>query len=297
MRVAMRKTYGGQSMTAPLRRVVLKRPRQAFRDGRTISSQWRPLAFTGPPDLARADAEYDALVAILHSHGVETLFLPEDDRTGLDSIYVHDPALITDAGAVIFQTGKIVRRGEGPALADALAGWGVPILARIDGPATAEGGDMVWLDRSTLAVGRGFRTNGPGIAALREALRPLGVTVLDVHLPYGNGPGEVLHLMSFISLLADDLAVVQRRLLPVPLFELLEERRVRLVDIPEEEFATQACNVLALAPRRVVMLEGNPVTRARLEEEGCEVFAVKGEEIAFKGSGGPTCLTRPLLRE
>ncbi|MBN2207318.1 MAG: hypothetical protein JW742_07925 [Candidatus Aminicenantes bacterium] len=292
----MKKRFGGQSMTEPLRRVILKRPLQAFRDDRTIASQWRPLGFTGPPDLARAEDEFAALVALLQSQGVETLFLPEDDRTGLDSLYVHDPALITDAGAVIFQTGKIVRRGEGPALADALSGWDVPILARIEGPATAEGGDMIWLDRTTLAVGRGFRTNEAGVDALRAALRPAGVRVLGFHLPYGNGPGEVLHLMSFISLLADDLAVVHRKLLPVPLFELLEDHRIHLVDIPEEEFAGQACNILALAPRRVVMLEGNPRTRARLEAEGCEVFAVKGEEIAFKGSGGPTCLTRPLLR-
>jgi len=293
----MKKTFGGQSMTAPLRRVILKRPLQAFRDEWTVASQWRPLAFSGPPDITRAGEEFDALVALLQGHGVETLFLPEDDRTGLDSIYVHDPALITDAGAVIFQTGKIVRRGEGPALADALAGWRVPILARIEGLATAEAGDMIWLDRATLAVGRSFRTNGAGVDALRAALRPAGVNVVDFHLPYWSGPGDVLHLMSFISLLDDDLAVVYRRLLPVPLFELLEERRIRLVDIPEEEFPSQASNVFALAPRRVVILEGNPETRARLEAEGCKVFALKGDEIAFKGSGGPTCLTRPLLRE
>lgn len=292
----MTKTYGSQSMTAPLRRVILKRPAQAFRDEASIAAQWKALAFTARPDLWRAEAEFEGLVSILKSQGIEILSLPEDDRTGLDSIYVHDPALITDAGAVIFQTGKIVRRGEGPAMADALTRWNVPILARIDGPATAEGGDMVWLDPTTLMVGRGFRTNGHGVEALRTALRPLGVTVLDYHLPYWSGSGNVLHLMSFLSLLDQDLAVVYRKLLPVPLFELLEERRIRLVDIPEDEFPTQACNVLALAPRRIVMLEGNPVTKARLEAAGCTVFEIRGEEIAIKGSGGPTCLTRPLLR-
>lgn len=293
----MTKTYGSQSMTDRLRRVILKRPAQAFRDERTIGREWRGLNYSAPPDLGRAESEFETFVSILRDHGSEVLFLPEDDRTGLDSIYVHDPALITDAGAVIFQAGKIVRRGEGPAMADALIRRGVPILARIDGPATAEGGDMVWLDRKTLVVGRGFRTNGYGVEALRSVLRPLGVTVLDYHLPYWNGPGDVLHLMSFMSLLDEDLAVVYRKLLPAPLFELLEERRIRLVDIPEDEFPTQACNILALAPRRVVMLEGNPVTRTRLEAEGCEVFTFRGDEIAFKGSGGPTCLTRPLLRE
>jgi N-dimethylarginine dimethylaminohydrolase len=293
----MKKLFGGQSMVAPLRRVIVKRPVRAFRDAATIAREWRELNFTAPPDIERAEAEFMALVAILKDHGADILYLPEDERTGLDSIYVHDPALITDAGVVIFQPGKIVRRGEGPALADALAGWHIPVLARIDGPATVEGGDLVWLDPATLLAGRGFRTNGPGLAALRAVLRPLGVKVLDFDLPYGAGPAEVLHLMSFLSLLDKDLAVVHRRLLPIPLFELMEERRIQLVDIPEEEFPTLGCNVLALAPRRVVMLAGNPDTRERLEAAGCTVFEIPGAEIALKGSGGPTCLTRPLLRE
>ena len=204
--------------------------------------------------------------------------------------------LITDRGAVIFQTGKIARRGEGPAFADALRSWSVPILGFIDDAATAEAGDMVWLDHDTLLVGRGFRTNAAGIQQLSDLLSPLGVNVIPVELPYWNGPADVLHLMSFISLLDHDLAVIYRRMLPVPLFELLTERGVQLVDVPEEEYDSLGCNVLATAPRNVIMVRGNPVTRSRLESAGCKVSEFDGSEICLPGAGGPTCLTRPLLR-
>ena len=283
-------------MVAPLRRVVVKRPKDAFRDAAAIAAQWKALNYTAPPDLDAAEEEFGAFVRALEESGVEVLSLPPDDRTGLDSLYTHDPGLVTDAGAVIFRTGKVARRGEGPAMADAFKTWGIPVLGMVDGPATAEGGDMLWLDHDTLAVGRGFRTNAAGVEALRRFLGPLGVTVLDFHLPFWSGPSDVLHLQSFISLLDTNLAVVFRRLLPVPLFELLADRGVELIDIPDEEFATQACNVLALAPRRLIVLERNPVTRRRMEAAGCDVRVVKGDEISFKGSGGPTCLTRPVLR-
>src|SRR3989442_10769983 len=223
------------------------------------------------------------------------LYLPADDRSGLDSIYVHDPVLITDHGAVIFQTGKVARRGEGPALGDALRKWDVPILGSIEGIATAEAGDMIWLDQETLLVGRGFRTNAAGIERLRELLLPLRVTVIPVELPYWNGPQDVLHLMSFISLLDHNLAVVYRRILPVPLFELLTARGIQLIDVPEEEYDTLGCNVLALSPRNVLMVSGNPIARSRLESAGCRVTEFDCSDICLPGAGGPTCLTRPLL--
>jgi N-dimethylarginine dimethylaminohydrolase len=284
-------------MSAPLKRVVVKRPADAFGDAAAIDAQWKSLNYTAPPDPDAAAGEFEAFVRILERGGAEVLFLPRDARTGMDSIYTHDPCIVSDAGAVIFQTGKSARRGEGPAIGDALAAWGVPVLGTVGGTATAEGGDLLWLDRRTLAAGRGFRTNAAGIEALRRVLGPHGIEVLDFHLPYMGGPSDVLHLQSFISLLDDDLAVVDRRLLPVPLFERLVERGIQLVDIPEEEFPTQACNVLALGPRRAVMLENNPVTERRLAQAGCELDVIKGDEIAFKGSGGPTCLTRPVLRD
>jgi N-dimethylarginine dimethylaminohydrolase len=233
---------------------------------------------------------------IVKGAGGRVSYLPEDDRTNLDSIYVHDPVLITDSGAVILQTGKVARRGEGPAMEDALRSLGVPILGAIEGGATAEAGDMIWLDSRTLLVGRGFRTNQSGIEWLSLLMQPLDVTVIPVPLPYWTGPEDVLHLMSFISLLDADLAVVYRRLLPVPLYELLVERGIALVDVPEQECLSLGCNVLAVAPRQLVMVSGNPITRSRLEVAGCTVSEFDGKEICIPGACGPTCLTRPLLR-
>jgi N-dimethylarginine dimethylaminohydrolase len=290
-------SFGCQSMVARLRRVIVKRPQEAFRSSEQIDTQWEPLAYTRAPDLPRAVEDHRSFVRLMERVGAEILYLPADDRTGLDSLYAHDPVLTTDRGAVIFQTGKIARRGEGSAFADAFKAWDVPILGTIDGSATAEAGDMVWLDHDTLLVGRGFRTNALGIERLDALLQPLGVTVIPVELPYWNGPQDVLHLMSFISLLDDDLAVVYRRLLPVPLFELLSAHGMELVDVPEEEYNSLGCNVLAVAPREVIMVSGNPITRARLESAGCRVSEFDGAEICIPGAGGPTCLTRPLLRE
>jgi N-dimethylarginine dimethylaminohydrolase len=283
-------------MVARLRRVIVKRPEEAFRSRDRIEREWKGLRYTRPPDLERAGHDHQQLIALMKDSGAEVLYLPADDRTGLDSLYAHDPVLVTDRGAVIFQTGKIGRRGEGSAFADAFKSWGVPILGTIDGAATAEAGDMVWLDHDTLLAGRGFRTNAVGIERLSSLLGPLGVAVIPVELPYWNGPTDVLHLMSFISLLDEDLAVVYRRILPVPLFELLTVQGVQLVDVPDQEYDSLGCNVLALSPRNVIMVSGNPITRSRLERAGCKVSEFEGSEICLPGAGGPTCLTRPLLR-
>jgi arginine deiminase len=283
-------------MTAPLRAVIVKRPEEAFRRAEHIQREWKALAYTRPPDLPRASEEHRQLTSLLRASGAEVLQLPSDDRTGLDSLYAHDPVLITDRGAIIFQMGKPDRRGEGPAFAQAFKEWRIPVLGVVGGEATAEAGDMIWLDAKTLLVGRGFRTNASGLDAVAELVRPLGVETIAVHLPYADGPEQVLHLMSFMSLLDQNLAVVYRRLLPVPLFELLEQRGVALVDVPDEEYPTMGCNVLALAPRKVLMIRGNPVTRGRLEAAGCVVEEFDGAEICFPGAGGPTCLTRPLVR-
>jgi N-dimethylarginine dimethylaminohydrolase len=290
-------SFGSQSMVAPLRRVIVKRPADAFRNKEQIDRQWRDLEYVRPPELDRASSDHARFVDLMTKRGADVLYLPADQRTGLDSLYTHDPVLITDRGAVIFQMGKTARRGEGPALSDALESWNVPILGLIDGEATAEAGDMVWLDHETLLVGRGFRTNSAGIAKLSEILGPLNVEVIPVELPYWNGPQDVLHLMSFISLLDTNLAVVYRRILPVPLFEMLCAREIELVDVPEDEYFSLACNVLAISPRNVIMVSGNPVTRSRLESAGCSVLEFDGGEICIPGAGGPTCLTRPLLRE
>ena len=283
-------------MFARLRAVLVKRPEEAYRSRDAIASQWRELGYARAPDLRNAASQHAELVSILERAGAEVRFLPADAATGMDSVYVRDPVLVTDAGAVILRMGKAAREGEPDAAARALREWGIPILGRLDGAARAEAGDMVGLDASTLAVGRGFRTNDAGIARLAELLRPRGVEVVPIHLPYGNGPDEVLHLMSFLSPIDADLALVYRPLLPVPMFELLERRGYALVDVPAEEYASLGANVLALGPRDVVMVRGNPVTRARLETAGCRVTEFDGSDICAPGAGGPTCLTRPIRR-
>jgi len=285
-----------QSMVAPHRRVVVKRPAEAFRPLEHIEREWKTLDYLRVPDLERCGRDHGTFVSLLMKGGAEVLYLPADDRTGLDSLYTHDPVLMTDRGAVILQTGKPARRGEGPAFADVCGKWGVPVLGKIEGDATAEAGDMLWLDRRTLLIGRGFRTNAAGVDALSSILAPLDVNVIAFDLAYWNGVNEVLHLQSFISMIDENLAVVYRRLLPVAMFELLTKRGVRLIDVPDSEYDSLACNVLAVAPRKVMMVAGNPTTRTRIEKEGGTVTEFDGSEICIPGSGGPTCLTRPIQR-
>ncbi len=290
------KSYGSQEMVAPLRRVILKRPQEAFISEQNIERQWKELNYLSKPDLQSAIREHEKFVNLLRTDGIEVLLLPMDERTGLDSIYTHDPCIVTDRGAIVFQTGKISRRGEAQAMEDAFHQWEIPVLGRVDGDATAEGGDLVWLNQHTLLAGRGFRTNAAGIEALRKMLEPLDVKVYDFDLPYWNGPGDVLHLMSFISMLDSDLAIVHRRLMPAPLFQFLEKRNVQMIDVPDSEYDSLGCNILTIAPRKVFVIRGNPITCTRLKEVGCEVIEFDGQDIGYKGSGGPTCLTRPVLR-
>jgi dimethylargininase len=285
----MAQDFGCQSMIGPLRRVLVKRPDEAF--AVDDPARWH---YTARPDLDEARREHDALVAILVDAGAEVIDHPEPQPDRADAIFVFDPALVTDRGAVILRMGKELRRGEEAAMARRFREIGVPILAELEAPATAEGGDLLWLDSSTLAVGQGFRTNAEGLHQLREILT--GIEVLPVDLPYFTGPEACLHLLSLISVVDRDLAVVYPSLLPVPFWKLLQDRGFRLVEVPEEEFPTMGPNVLALAPGRCLMLEGNPETRRRLELAGCEVTTYRGREISLKAEGGPTCLTRPVWR-
>ncbi len=282
--------YGAQSMVAPLRRVLVRAPDASFGDADPV--RWH---YTARPDLARARAEHAALIALLRAEGAEVLLHDTPLPDHADAIFVHDPVLVTDRGTIVLRMGKPVRRGEEDALAAALERHGVPVLARLTGDARAEGGDCLWLAPDLLAVGLGFRTNAEGLGQIAAALGP-AVRLVPVPLPYDQGPEACLHLMSLISLLADDLAIVHRPLLPVPFWELLQARGVRGVDVPEAEYARMGTNVLALAPRRCLMLEGNPGTRARLEAAGCTVLEYRGEELSRKAEGGPTCLTRPVRR-
>jgi N-dimethylarginine dimethylaminohydrolase len=285
-----------QSEFHSLSRVLLKHPRDAFVSEAVIAAQWRTLGFTAAPDLAKASAEFDVLVSLLASAGAEVNLLPRVDDTSLDSIYVRDASIVCDRGVIICRMGKAARSTETAAQQMALGQLSLPLLGRIESPGTLEGGDVFWLDERTLAVGRGYRTNDEGIRQLRRLLGDAIDQLIVVPLPHWRGPADVMHLMSIISPVDRDLAVVYSPLLPVPFRELLVARGVTLVEVPDEEFETMGTNVLAVKPRMCLALEGNPVTRQRLQAAGAIVIGYQGEEISRKGAGGPTCLTRPLSR-
>lgn len=271
-----------EDMTGPLRRVLLRRPPEDV-------SEWRSLGWRSEPDPTALAAEHEALCGLLEDAGAEVVVAPP---AGLDAIYAFDPVLVTERGSVLLRPGKEARRSEPGSLEPALADAGVPVAGRLDEPCFAEGGDLIRLDETTLLAGHGYRTNAEGISAL-EALTGLETIAFD--LPHWHGAGEVMHLLSLVSPVAPDLAVAYPPLMPVRLAQLLEERGIGLVEVPDDEFATMGSNVLALGSRRALVVEGNPVTRVRLETAGVEVFAYKGNELS-KGDGGPTCLTLPLDR-
>ena len=279
--------FGSQSMTGRLERVLVRPPLAED------AAHWREYGWRAAPDHAAAAAEHEALRGILEAAGAEVV-VSHHDPGNPDAIYVYDPVLVGAEGAVLLRPGKEGRRGEPAAIATSLAAADVPLAAEIEAPAIAEGGDTVWLDERTLLVGIGYRTNPDALTALAGSFP--GVDVISFDLPHWNGRGEVMHLMSFISPLDRDLALVYPRLAPVRLLDLLAERGVAVVEVPDEEFETQGPNVLALGPRQALALDGSPETRRRMERAGVDVVVYRGDEISRKGDGGPTCLTRPLLR-
>jgi N-dimethylarginine dimethylaminohydrolase len=289
-------TATAHSEVLPIRRVLLKHPREAWRSREKIGGEWRALRYSGEPDLGRAVEEYDRFVDLLRGSVPDVRFLPADPHTGLDSIYVRDAAVVTDRGLVLCRMGKELRRGEPGAVRNYATEAGLSVLGAVRDPGTIEGGDVVWLNAVTLAVGRGYRTNADGIRQLRGLTAGFVREVIEVPLPHWEGPGDVLHLMSMLSPLDERRLLVYSRLLPVPFREFLLERGFELLDVPDEEYPTMACNVLAVAPGSCLALEGNPRTRAMLEKAGIEVRVYGGREISIKGAGGPTCLTRPLVR-
>jgi N-dimethylarginine dimethylaminohydrolase len=282
---------------ASLKAVLVKHARDAFVSEDVIAAQWKALNFSAPPDFARAVAEYDTFVEILSAGGAELVWLPQDRAVTLDSIYTRDASIASAAGAIVARMGKKMREGEPAVLESELRRRGWPIAGAISLPAQIEGGDLVWLDPSTLAVGLGARTNPEGIRQLRVVLGDSFEEIMVVPLPDYPGQHDVMHLMSLVSPIDKDLAVVYPRLLPERFGQFLLDRGYRLVDVPDDEFESMGTNVLALGPRDCVMLEGNPKTRTALERAGARVQVYEGREISLKGGGGPTCLTRPLARE
>ena len=277
-----------------LRRVLMRHPRDAFKSADCIEAAWQGLDYLGPPDLAKAVDEYDRLVTLL-SETAEVAFLSGGDGLGLDSIYVRDAAVVTPKGVILANMGKPARQAEPAAAGAYFEAEGFPVLGAITGNGRLEGGDVVWFDGRTLAVAIGARTNAEGIEQLL-ALLGSEMTVVGVPLPDWRGPGDVFHLMSVISPLDHDLALVYPPLMPPAFLDWLRGRGIRLLSVPDEEFESMGGNVLALAPRRTIMVDGNPRTRALLENAGVAVETFDGAEICAKGCGGATCLTRPLVR-
>ncbi len=277
-----------QDQTSPLRKVYVRPP-----EPEAVGS-WRAYGWRSAPDPARAAAEHEAFRALLTDAGAEVVAGTAPSPGDPDAIYTYDPVLMTDAGAIVLRPGKAGRRGESAVAAADLEAAGIPIVAALGEPALAEGGDMCWLDRRTLLVGLGYRTNQAGVDALRDLLP--AVTIVSFDLPHLAGPAACTHLLSFVSLLDVDLAVASLPHLPVRLVELFRDAGVHIVEVPGAEFDSMGANVLALGPRVALALEGNPETRRRMEAAGVEVRTYEGEEISRKGDGGPTCLTKPLER-
>jgi len=284
------------SESGHLKSVFIKRAKDAFIDDAHVSKHWEALNYLGKPDIQKAFSEYEAFEQVFKDNGTEVLYLPEDASVNMDSIYCRDAAIATSKGMIICNMGKEGRKNEPLAEQKAFEANGIPVLGVITAPGTIEGGDVAWLDEKTLAVGHTYRTNEEGIKQITALLKPLGVDVITVPMPHYRGPSDVFHLMSVLSPVDKNLAVVYSPLIPIVFRNELIKRGFELVEVPEAEFDSMGCNVLALAPRVCLMVKGNPITKAGLEKAGCKVIEYEGAEISVKGGGGPTCLTRPIDR-
>jgi len=286
-----------QSMSAPLRRVLVCPPKNAGWNDPAKSAEWQALGFHHKPDFAKAQAAHDTLCQHLSDAGAEILTLPPNPQLTLDAVYTHDSTLPTSHGLILMRPGKPNRIPEAQAQAEFLAQQASATATQIQPPATTEAGDIVWLDERTLLVGKGYRTNQAGIDQLQAILAPHGVEVLKAPLPYGPGPSACLHLMSLMSMLDEQTILVDLPWLAVETVELLRTRNFRLIEIDDTERDTLACNVLSLGAKRLIAIEENKKNNKRLQAAGFEVKTIPGVELCINGSGGPTCLTRPLARD
>jgi N-dimethylarginine dimethylaminohydrolase len=289
-------TFTCHSETGKIKSLFIKNVRKAFINDAHIEAYWKDLNYIGKPDFNNALTEYASFQSALEIHNAEIFYFPEDPAVNMDSIYCRDASIPTNKGMIICNMGKAARMNEPLAEKKAFLANGIPVLGTITTPGTLEGGDVAWLDEHILAVGRTYRTNQEGIEQLTSLLQPLDVEVITVPLPHFKGPEDVFHLMSVLSPVDTDLAVVYSPLMPIVFRDFLLERGYHLVEVPAEEFESMGCNVLAIAPRECLVVDGNPKTKAALEIAGCKVTVYKGNDISVKGGGGPTCLTRPINR-
>ena len=289
--------YGLNSNVSTLKTVLLKDPKAAFKSQKTIDLQWRNLNFIERPDFKKSIIQYEKFVDILNDNHVQILFIPEDDETSLDSIYTHDPMFMTPNGAVIGNMGKKQRKPETAMMKKYLYETGIPILGEINNGGTLEGGDAIWINDKIAAVGLTYRTNNEGVNQLRKILSSISVELICVDLPHWNGPVDVLHLMSLISPLKEDLFLIYEKLLPVGFLKLLNNLDIKTISIADEDYDTLGCNVLPLSTTKCLSAKGNDRTTKIIEQNGIEVIEFQASEICYKGSGGPTCLTRPIYRD
>lgn len=284
-------------MVEKLTYVIVKHPKDSFISQEHLSESWKKFNYISEPIYDVAVQEFENFIEILSKHVKQIEYLPSSNQTGLDSLYSHDPVKFTKNGAILLKSGKTLRQPEVKVYKQFLKERNIPIIGELSGEARADGGDIIWLDSRTLVVGRGYRTNDEAIEQIREMTRSMVEEFHVVQLPHDQGEEECLHLMSLISMVDHDLAVVYSKLMPVFFRQLLLKRGIRLIEVPDREYITLGCNVLALEPRVCVIVAGNDITKSQLEEAGATVYEYKGTEISYKGTGGPTCLTLPVLRE
>jgi len=289
-------SYTSHSEIGKIKTLFIKNVQQAFVSETHIEQYWESLNYLSKPDFRLSLKEYETFQSVLNENGAEIFYLPEDSSVNMDSVYCRDASIATNRGMIICNMGKAGRMNEPLAEKKAFEAHGIPVLGTISAPGTLEGGDVAWLDENTIAVGHTYRTNEDGIKQLTALLNPLDVEVINVPLPHYKGIADVFHLMSIFSPVDTDLAVVYSPLMPIVFRNFLIRHGYQLIEVPEEEFETMGCNVLALAPKICLMVDGNPKTKTLLENKGCKVILYKGDEISVKGGGGPTCLTRPIYR-
>lgn len=280
----------------PLQSVFINPAEHAFGSQIKLGLQWQELNYLNSPDFKEAIFEYSVFENTLKNYKINLLKFDQNDNVQIDAIYCRDASIATDFGMIICNMGKAGRINEPQMHKMHFESMDMDILGTIESPGSLEGGDVAWIDKNTLAVGYTYRTNQDGIEQLKSLLEPRGIEIIVADMPHYKGKTDVFHLMSIFSPIDHNLAVVYSPLMPIRFRNELLKRGFDFIEVPEQEFESMGCNVLALAPRKCLMVEGNPITKQRLESSGCEVITYKGEEISIKGGGGPTCLTRPYLR-
>jgi N-dimethylarginine dimethylaminohydrolase len=293
----LKNKYGLNSNVRKLKNVILKHPKDAFKSQINIDEQWQKLNFIDKPDYKIVLKQYDQLLNILTDNNVNLNFLPSDKETFLDSIYTHDPMFMTPDGAIIGNMGKNLRKKEPEMMEKYLICNDIPILGKIKNEGTMEGGDVIWINKSTVAAGLTYRTNMEGIKQLENILSEINVTLIKVDLPHWDGPTDVLHLMSLISPLKDRLFLIYEKLIPISFLNFLRSIDINFIHIEESEYETLACNILPLSEDKCLIVKGNPQTRSVIDKAGIETIEIDASDICYKGSGGPTCITRPIYRD